>query len=103
MNSGDRAYDGAAGARDAASSSEITAEELRETFPQWRIFQSGEIWWATRGGRQHWDGPESLLLRAIRASDLPGLAESLCMQHWLEGLDEQALAAVYKSTWAEPC
>jgi hypothetical protein len=76
---------------------EITAEELRQTFPQWRIFPGDGQWWAVRGGIEKWEGPESLLLRAVTASDLTGLAERLCIQDWLDSLDADTLAEVYRS------
>jgi hypothetical protein len=84
------------GVRDITSLGEITAEGLRETFPQWRIFPGDGAWWAVRGGWQSWTGPESLLLRALTASDLTALAEKLCIQEWLDSLDASALAAVYE-------
>jgi hypothetical protein len=86
------------GLRDTASFGEITQEGLREVFPHWRIFVAGGTWWAVRGGWQSWTGPESLLLRALTAPDLTGLAERLCLQEWLDGLDSEALAAVYRGT-----
>jgi hypothetical protein len=52
---GDAVGNGQAGAviRDLASFGEITADMLRAVFPaQWRIFESGGVWWATRGGLQ---------------------------------------------------
>jgi hypothetical protein len=75
---------------------DITVEGLRETFSRWRIVHADGAWWAVRGGTVTWDGPDSLLLRVITASDLPGLAERLCVQEWIDGLDEAALAAVYQ-------
>jgi hypothetical protein len=84
--------------RSAASFGTLTPEGLRETFPQWRIFQlsSGVSWWATREGVQKWDGPESLLQRVIIAPDLTALAERLCLQEYLDGLSPEELAAVYR-------
>ena len=73
----------------------LSVEGLREVFPQWRIFRAGGTWWAMRGGLQEWDGPRSLLLRVISAAGLLELAERLCLQEWLDGLDSEALAAVY--------
>ena len=69
---------------------------LRETFPEWCIFSTNGAWWATRDGLQVWTGPRSLLLRVISATDLTALAERLCLQEWLDGLDEEALAAMYR-------
>ena len=87
-----------AGMNDVATLGEITAEGLRETFPRWRIFSTAGVWWAMRGGLQERYGPRSLLLRAISANDLTVLAERLCLQEWLDGLDDEALAAVYRGT-----
>ena len=81
---------------DVTSLGEITIEMLRQTFPQWRVFQQGGTWWATRGGIQVWDGPRSLLLRSLTAPDLTTLADRLCMQEWLDDLDDDALGAVYR-------
>jgi hypothetical protein len=75
---------------------EITVEMLRQTFPRWRIFQSDGMWWAIRGGVQTWDGPRSLLLRSLSASDLMMLADRLCVQEWIDGLDDDALEAIYQ-------
>lgn len=85
-----------AGMSDVPSPGEITAESLRGTFPEWRIFRAAGAWWAIRGGIQEWEGPRSLLRRAISAADLTVLAELLCGQEWLDGLDAEALAAVYQ-------
>jgi hypothetical protein len=71
---------------------------VREAFPRWRIFGKGGQWWAIRGGQQHWTGPESLLCRVLTAEDLVRLAEKLCLQEWLDGLEAEALAAVYRGT-----
>jgi hypothetical protein len=81
---------------DGAALREITAEGLRETFRKWRIFRTAGVWWAIRGGMQERYGPRSLLLRAVSAADLTELAERLCLQEWLDGLDDEALAAVYR-------
>jgi|SRR5271165_2698499 len=88
---------GAAGGGDRGiARGEITVEMLRQTFPGWRIFQSNGTWWAIRGGVQTWHGPRSLLLRSLAESDLLTLADRLCAQEWLDGLDDDALEAVYK-------
>jgi hypothetical protein len=39
-----------------------------------------------------------LLLRFISATDLTALTERLCLQEWLDGLDDEALTAVYRGT-----
>jgi hypothetical protein len=83
------AADGAASVRDGAGDlaglGEITAGVLREVFPEWRIYANRDVWLAFRDGLQEKDGPRSLLMRALRASDLTGLAERLCLQEWLDG------------------
>lgn len=76
----------------------LTVDMLRETFPEWRVFEQGGVWWAIRGGIQVWDGPRSLLLRSFTAPNLTTLAEKLCIQEWLDGLDDEALAAVHRGT-----
>jgi hypothetical protein len=81
---------------DVASVGEITVEMIRRTFRQWRVFEQGGTWWATRGGLQVWDGPRSLLLPVITAPDLTALADRLCAQEWLDGLDDETLEAVYR-------
>jgi hypothetical protein len=81
---------------DVASTGEITAEMIRLTFRQWRVFEQDGTWWATRGGLQVWDGPRSLLLRVITAPDLTALADRLCAQQWLDSLDDEALEAVHR-------
>jgi hypothetical protein len=80
---------------------EITVEMLRQTFPEWRVFPTADTWWAIRGGLQAWDGPRSLLLRSLSAPDLVALADRLCAQAWLDGLDDEELAAVYRGDPAE--
>ena len=85
---------------DVAGPAEITAGGLRETFPQWRIFPGDGSWRAIRGGIEKWDGPESLLLRALTAPDLDTLAERLCIQDWLDSLNAGELAKVYRAALA---
>jgi hypothetical protein len=87
--------------KDFPSLGEITVEMLRQTFPKWKFFLSGDTWWAIRGGLQTWNGPRSLLLRSLSAPDLVKLADRLCAQTWLEGLDDEELAAVYRGDPAE--
>ena len=87
--------------KDFPSLGEITVEMLRQTFPEWRFFPSVDTWWAIRGGLQTWDGPRSLLLCSLSAPDLVALADRLCAQAWLDGLDDERLAAVYRGDPAE--
>ena len=82
--------------RDMTALGEITLEMLRKTFPKWRVFESGGAWWALREGRAEEGGPGSLLRRVIGAPHVPGLAEKLCLQEWLDGLDPAELEAVWR-------
>jgi hypothetical protein len=75
---------------------EITVGMLRATFPQWRILGACGLWWAMRDGLVWLDGRKSLLLRLISAPDTAALAEKLCLQEYLDRLDPQELAAVYR-------
>lgn len=83
----------------AGANGEVMLEELRGMFPRWQIFAAEGSWWAVRGGSQQFTGPESLLLRALKAPDLDGLANRLCLQEWLDGLDAAGLEAVWKATF----
>lgn len=83
-------------ASNVACTGEITVEMISRTFRQWQVFEQGGTWWATRAGLQVWDGPRSLLLRVITAPDLTALADWLCAQEWLDGLDDETLEAVYR-------
>jgi hypothetical protein len=80
-----------------AALGEVTPAMLRETFPQWRFawLPDGSAA-AVRGGPVVPDGPESLLLRTVSAADPTALAERLCLQEWLDGLDAASLAAVWR-------
>jgi hypothetical protein len=82
--------------RDMNTLGPVTVEMLRETFPQWHIFSQFGGWWATREGGQKFAGPQSLIRRVIVAADLTALAEKLCLQEWLDGLDMIALDAVWR-------
>jgi|SRR5271165_1099453 len=84
-----------------ASLGEITVGMLRATFPEWRVFKHVGAWWAVRPGVEKWDGPESLLRRTITAPDLMTLADRLCAQEWLDGLDDDELERVYRGEVAE--
>ena len=81
---------------EVASVGQITVEMITRTFRQWRVFEQDGMWWAIRGGLQVWDGPRSLLLRVITAPDLAALADRLCAQEWLDGLNDETLEAVYR-------
>ncbi len=76
---------------------DITVDELRAAFPQWHIVQRLGVWWAMRGGLQQWVGPQSLIQRAMSADTLPWLAEKLDLQAYLDRLDAEELAEVYRT------
>ncbi len=76
---------------------DITVDELHAAFPQWHIVQRLGVWRAIRGGLQHWDGPQSLIQRAMSAQTLPRLAEKLGLQAYLDGLDAEELAEVCRT------
>jgi hypothetical protein len=87
---------------DPSALGEVTAEMLRETFPHWRVFESGRVWWAMRPGACPEHGPGSLLKRVLGAPDLPGLADRLCLQQHLDQLDPEELAAVWRDVTMPP-
>jgi hypothetical protein len=91
-----RPVDGFSDASAVALLGEMTLQALQERFPEWRIFSRSGQWWALRGGQVGLAGPESLLRRTLKARDLPGLTEQLCVQDRLDRLDPQELAAVYR-------
>jgi hypothetical protein len=66
-------------ARDAGSSGEITAEDLRAVFPRWRIFHAAGAWRAIREGTAKFDGPQALIQHVHTAPDLITLADKLCL------------------------
>jgi hypothetical protein len=82
--------------RELGGTGEITPEMLMETFPRWRVFESGGIWWARRPGQQAADGPESLLQVAVGDRSLNGLADKLCLQEHLNTLTPDELTAVWR-------
>ncbi len=91
------AGEGGAGAVcDTGHFGEITSDMLSHAFPQWRVFEQDGARWATRSGLQEWTGPQSLIQRVLIAADLAALAEKLCLQEYLDGLDPEELAAVYR-------
>lgn len=75
---------------------ELTVGGLREVFPQWLIFGESGKWWAVRGGLVPWDGPRSLIQHVHTAPHLVALAERLCLQEYLDSLDPEELAAVWR-------
>jgi len=85
-----------------AAVGQITTAMIRQTFPHWRIFWQDGTWWAIRGGLEEQDGPRSLIRRVHASADLSVLADKLCAQDWLDNLDDDALAAVYRGNPTEP-
>lgn len=88
----------ASGVWDATSLDEITPEALGETFPKFGTFYLSGAWWSMRDGVETFTGPQSLiqLVLVARDADLTALAEKLCLQEYLDGLDPEELAAVYR-------
>lgn len=74
----------------------LDAEAVGAAFPEWRIFQVPDAWWAARGGLQQWSGPASLLARVLSAGTLNALAEKLSLQAYLDQLSPDELAAAYR-------
>jgi hypothetical protein len=69
---------------------------VRATFPGWRIGGARDQWYAFRGGIEALEGPRSLLRRYLSADTLPGLAEQLGLQEYLDDLSDQVLADVWE-------
>jgi hypothetical protein len=93
---------GDSGVRDVASLGEITPAMLRETFPQWLIREGADgNLVAVRDGPVVLHGPKSLLRRTVSAADPTALAEQLCVQEWLDGLDAGSLAAAWRDVLAQ--
>lgn len=85
--------------RDITAIGTIDADMLRQAFPGWNIawHQRLGVWLALRGGLHEWTGPQSLIQRVLSAEDLPGLADRLSFQQYLDGLDPEELARVYRA------
>ena len=79
-----------------AGLAELTVGVLRAVFPHWLIFGESGKWWAARGGLVAWDGPRSLIQHVHTAPHLVALAERLCLQEYLDSLDPDELAAVWR-------
>lgn len=75
---------------------EITAEMLRETFDDWRIFERDGRRWAMREGTATTEGPRSLIHPVLCAMTLDGLAEQLSLQEWLRRMTAAELEAVWR-------
>ena len=79
-----------------AAADVMDLESVHATFPDWRVYHVSGNWHAFRGGISMLDGPWSLLRRHLHAVTLPGLAERLCLQSYLDGLSDQELAEVWQ-------
>ena len=82
--------------RDILDLGSIDVTALRRTFPQWRITGAQGCWFAMRGGLEMRAGPRSLLRCSLDAPTLVALAEKLCLQEYLDGLDEDELEDVWQ-------
>jgi hypothetical protein len=80
----------------AAPAEALDLESLRVACPGWRIGGSSGNWHAFRSGISMTDGPWSLLRRHLHADTLLALAERLCLQAYLDSLNEQELAEVWQ-------
>ena len=78
------------------SAAKLDLPAIRATFPDWRIVGERGTWYAFRGGLMELEGPRSLLRCFLRAHTLLALADKLCLQHFLDGLSDQALAEVWQ-------
>jgi hypothetical protein len=93
---------GGTGMRAVSSVGPVTAEMLRDTFPQWHIFSQFGAWWATREGSQYFTGAQSLIRRVLVADSLAALGDKLCLQEWLDGLDPLTLEQVWREMTVRP-
>jgi hypothetical protein len=80
----------------AVALSQLDLDSLRAAFPNWRFGGVPGHWYAVRGGVEAASGPRSLLRRCLSASTLEALADKLCLQHFLDGLSDEALANVWQ-------
>jgi hypothetical protein len=74
----------------------LDAVALRDAFPGWRLGGATGYWFAVRGGVEVTTGPRSLLRRCISASTIPTLADKLCLQEYLDGLNDCELEGVWQ-------
>ena len=74
----------------------ITVGMLRETFDEWTIGEVDGCLWAFRAGTFTAEGPRSLLRACVTAGTVPGLADQLCLQAWLELLSTAELETVWR-------
>ena len=78
------------------SGAELDLDVIRASFPDWRLSGALGHWFAVRGGIETASGPRSLLRRCLSASTLGALADKLCLQAFLDGLSDEALATVWQ-------
>lgn len=90
------------GVRELDGMGGITAEMLRDTFPQWHVFSHSGAWWATREGSQKFIGAQSLIRRVLVADSPAALGDKLCLQEWLDGLDPLTLDQVWRGMTVWP-
>lgn len=73
----------------------LDLDVMRTAFPDWRLSGAPGHWVAVRGGIETTSGPWSLLRRCLSAPTLMALADKLCLQAFLDGLSDEALATVW--------
>lgn len=73
----------------------VDAATVREAFPEWRIAEGPECWFAIRGGLFFEYGPRSLIRSYLSAPDLPQLMLKLGLQRYLDHLTADELAEVW--------
>ena len=81
--------------RDTGRIGEITGVMLSHAYPQWGVLEQDGTRWATRS-LQEWTWPRSLTQRIVVAADLAAVAEKLCLQEYLHGLDPEELVTVHQ-------
>jgi hypothetical protein len=76
----------------------VTLDQVSAEFKDWRVFEANGRVFAFRadGSWQATEGPESLLLAAVRAPDPGSLWRRLAVQEWLDSLSDEELAAVWE-------
>jgi hypothetical protein len=79
-----------------ACNPELEHGSVRASFPGWRLGGEPGSWCTFRGGVIALEGPRSLLRCYLCADTLPGLAEQLGLQEYLDGLSDQELAEVWR-------
>lgn len=75
---------------------QLDLESLGASFPNWRLGRASGNWVAVRGGLEAASVPRSLLRRHLSANTLEALAEKLCLQDYLDSLNDKELAEVWQ-------